>query len=230
MATQLNTLLDEIDRQKTEYIIPSNIKSGVTVLGVTGVVETRKPEQEKTVNPDILEVEVIPDEDYVLSKVTVSAVDSTIDSNIIPTNIRAGVTVLGVEGNLEPDKPNQSKTVDPDVVEQTVVADTGYELAQVTVNPVTSSIDSNIVENNIRDGITILGVTGTLAGGPMTQAEYDNALELSEMVLGDYITQDMADDVGPILNSVLGVSESNDEGGRITEVDALLDDIMGVQD
>lgn len=67
------------------------------------------------------------------SPVTVAAVTSAIDANIKPTNIRAGVTVLGVEGNLEPDKPDQTKTVTPSTTEQKVVADTGYELAEVTV-------------------------------------------------------------------------------------------------
>lgn len=67
------------------------------------------------------------------SPVNVEAVTASIDSNIKPTNIRAGVTVLGVEGNLEPDKPDQTKTVTPTTAEQKVVADTGYELAEVTV-------------------------------------------------------------------------------------------------
>ena len=97
-----------------------------------------------------------------LSSVEIDAVTSAIDSNITPTNIRAGVTVLGVQGNLEPDKPDQSKTVTPTTSSQTITADTGYELASVTINPVTSSIDSNITADNIKKDVTILGVTGTL--------------------------------------------------------------------
>lgn len=42
----------------------------------------------------------------------------------------------GVAGNLEPDKPDQNKTVTPSTVEQVIRADTGYELAQVTVEAV----------------------------------------------------------------------------------------------
>lgn len=106
-------------------------------------------------------------------EVNVSAVTSDIDSNITPTNIRAGVSILGVQGNLEPDKPNQTKSVDPSTETQVVTADIGYELESVTVNAVTSSIDSNITPENIRKGTTILGVTGTLEeGGGKASLEY----------------------------------------------------------
>ena len=105
--------------------------------------------------------------------VNVGAVTSAIDSNITPTNIRAGVSILGVQGNLEPDKPNQTKTVDSSTETQVVMADTGYELESVTVNAVTSSIDSNITPENIRKDTTILGVTGTLEeGGGKASPEY----------------------------------------------------------
>ena len=67
------------------------------------------------------------------SPVKVAPVTASIDANIKPTNIRAGVTVLGVEGNLEPDKPDQTKTVTPSTEEQRVVGDTGYELGEVIV-------------------------------------------------------------------------------------------------
>ena len=106
-------------------------------------------------------------------EVNVGAVTSAIDSNITPTNIRAGVSILGVQGNLEPDKPNQTKTVDSSTETQVVMADTGYELESVTVNAVTSSIDSNITPENIRKDTTILGVTGTLeAGGGKVSPDY----------------------------------------------------------
>lgn len=108
------------------------------------------------------EAQIIP-EGYTSGGI-IGAVSSDIDSNIIPTNIRAGVSVLGIEGNLEPDKPDQSKTVTPTTQEQVIRGDTGYELAQVTVNPVTSAIDNNIQAENIKKDIPILGVTGTYEG------------------------------------------------------------------
>ena len=57
----------------------------------------------------------------------------------------------------------QQKTVTPTTSQQVVVPDAGYNaLTSVTVSPVTANIDNNIVANNIKKGVSILGVTGTL--------------------------------------------------------------------
>lgn len=60
----------------------------------------------------------------------------------------------------------QNKTIDPSTSQQSVSADSGYDgLGVVTINGVTSSIDSNITPGNIKDGISILGVAGSLKEG-----------------------------------------------------------------
>lgn len=118
---------------------------------------------------------------------TIAAVTSAIDSNITQNNIKAGVTILGVQGNLEPDKPDQTKTATPTTIQQLIEPDTGYELASVTVEAVDNTIDANIVAENIKKDVTILGVTGTLSGdysGTITPEEYDTALETTEDILG----------------------------------------------
>ena len=53
-----------------------------------------------------------------------------------------------------------SKTVDASTASQTIVSDEDG-LSSVTVNPVTASIDDNIIPENIKLGVSILGVTGT---------------------------------------------------------------------
>ena len=65
-----------------------------------------------------------------------------------------------------PDEPvYQEKTVEPTTEQQVITPDTGKdEFSKVTINAVTSSIDSNIVAENIKKDTTILGVTGTYEG------------------------------------------------------------------
>lgn len=59
----------------------------------------------------------------------------------------------------------QNKTVTPTTSKQTITADSNYDgLGTVTVNAVTAAIDENIVAGNIKDGVTILGVTGSYTG------------------------------------------------------------------
>ncbi len=114
------------------------------------------------ITPQTNEQVFVPETGAYYDKVSVDAVTSSIDENISPLNIRKGVSILGVDGNLEPDKPDQNKTINPTTNNQVVVADTGYELASVTVNAVTNEIDGNIQPNNIKKDVEILGVTGTL--------------------------------------------------------------------
>lgn len=66
-------------------------------------------------------------------------IDPTEQAKLIPENIRDGVTILGVEGNMsttEGAKP-QAKNVTPTTEEQVVLPDSGYNyLSQVTVAPI----------------------------------------------------------------------------------------------
>lgn len=116
--------------------------------------------QSKIVKPKTSPMLVRADDGYELESVLIEAVTSEIDSDIRPENIRMGVNILGVQGNVAPDKPDQEKTIYPSKEEQVVVADTGYELAKVTIKAVDSSIDEDIKPENIRRGINILGVDG----------------------------------------------------------------------
>ena len=95
-----------------------------------------KPKQEIVVDPSTKTQIFTPDKDKEISQVTVNPVTSNIDSNIIARNIRAGVNILGVNGDLQPDKPDQQKTVTPTKARQEVVADSGYELAKAIVEPI----------------------------------------------------------------------------------------------
>lgn len=147
----------------------ASILATINNLPEAGSGEVEITLQEKTITPSTSSQEVIADSDYDgLSKVTVSAVDSSIDSDIKAINIRKGIDILGVTGTLEEYvEPNlQSKSATPKTTAQTITADSSYDgLSSVSIGAVTSSIDSNIKASNIKSGVSILGVTGTVKEG-----------------------------------------------------------------
>lgn len=88
-----------------------NIKSGVTIFGVSGELTTfDKPLTETTVTPTAKQQVLVPDTQHSgFSKITVVG-----DDNLIPANIRKGVTVFGVVGTNEGDE--NSPIISGDVV------------------------------------------------------------------------------------------------------------------
>lgn len=136
-----------------EDIKPENIMGGVNILGVDGAITF----EELLVTPSTEQQELLPDTNG-FSRVVVAAVGPSIDSDIIAENIKKGINILGVNGTLE--FTTEELTVTPTTAVQTFTPDAnGYSL--VTVNPVSSTIDGNISAENIKEGVTILGVTGT---------------------------------------------------------------------
>ena len=66
-------------------------------------------------------------------------IDSTEKAKLVPTNIRSGVTVLGVEGTMTgtEDVHAQAKTATPTTEAQTILPEENYNyLSQVTVNAI----------------------------------------------------------------------------------------------
>lgn len=95
----LNAISDLLDGADDAITNPEAIANIAAVA--SGVAP--KPTQEKTVVPKTTSQEVTADTGKVLSKVTVEAVTASIDANIVPGNIKSGVTILGVEGTYTGD-------------------------------------------------------------------------------------------------------------------------------
>lgn len=125
-----------IDTTTINPITPESVLEGKEgFANDTKIVGTMK-NVEKTIIPKTTKQEIISETNERIHKVSIEAVTSSIDENITPLNIRKGVTVLGIEGNMEADKPDQEKTVIPTKEKQIITADTGYELSKVIVNPI----------------------------------------------------------------------------------------------
>ena len=112
-------------------ILPENILQGVQILGVAGTVVENKPQSTRRI---------------------------TANGTYIPDAGFTGFSEVEVNVNVE----HEELTINPKITEQRFTAINQYHgYSPVIVNPVTSSIDSNITSSNIKKDITILGVTGT---------------------------------------------------------------------
>ena len=90
--------------------------------------------------------------------IVVDAVTADIDVNIQPENILKGVTILDVPGSIVLD----GTTIHPSTLPQDITHPGIGGYASITVEPVTSAIDTDITADNIRAGVNILGVEGTV--------------------------------------------------------------------
>lgn len=170
-----------------ENLIPENIRLGVTIYGVDGLLNSSEdldtsdatataddivesasayvngvkiigthvckanPILSKTyVMPTGKEFSRFPDRDVDgFEEVVVEG-----DENLIPENILAGVTIYGVDGNVA---IQNSKQVTPGIEAQYVKPDFGY----TAFREVQVQGESNLLPENIIEGVSIFGVEGT---------------------------------------------------------------------
>lgn len=87
------------------------------------------------------------------------------ENKITPNNLKAGVSFFDVTGTLE-ELVGEEIVIAPTIESQTITPSTGFNgITKIGISGVTSSIDENIIADNIKDGVTILGVTGNLTSG-----------------------------------------------------------------
>ena len=186
----VNAVTSTIDNN----IIPENIKKGVSILGVEGVHESPNNQEKTLAKSDLINHtnesvtgELVPDADFTgMSNITYNKVNLNDNFTVefrTPSDdkfagLNLNVPVAGFDGvsRFSYKTRRQDKTVTPSTTEQTVNCDSGYVgIRSVTVNPVTSSIDSNIKPENIVKGVSILGVEGIAEkpADPSDQWNYD---------------------------------------------------------
>lgn len=95
--------IEGVDHTVDSDIRSENIKAGVDILGVIGNYSGEGATyQSKEVDPTTSEQNISADVGYdALSNVKVKAVTAAIDSNIVASNIKKDVEILGVTGTLE---------------------------------------------------------------------------------------------------------------------------------
>lgn len=200
--TTLNTY-DVAAKDKAKVVdsnlVPGNIVSGVSILGVVGTASVSPPAarlQERTVlyggenAPNTL----VPSSGYDgISKVNFERTDA--NPTLVAANIRNGVKIMGVTGTYG---QLQSKNVALGAaMPSTVSPATGYTgLSQVTFTKDTSVVKAD----NIKNGVQILGVTGS----------YETPTESKSVLLGaDYPPAAVTPSAGKHLSSVTFSMNSN---------------------
>lgn len=124
--------LSKVTVKKPSTLVAGNIKTGVSIGGVTGTLEAKKEEEAKTVDLAMASGNqtITPTSGKVLSQVVVKK-----PATMLPENIKKDVTIGGVTGTLETRKEEQEKSVN--ITEngtQDIIPDTGKVLSKVTVN------------------------------------------------------------------------------------------------
>ena len=114
----------------------SNIKSGVSILSVSG---------------NVVELN---------GETRTEQLDSTSGNTYTPSIGKNAITSITVTPK------NYARTVAPQTTQSVWAVPSGYSgHGNITVSPVTSAIDANIQAGNIKSGVSILGVTGNYGGG-----------------------------------------------------------------
>lgn len=181
-------VLSGITIKKPATLLPANIRKSTNIAGVVGTMEERLPEEAPTVELAMSEGDLVisATTGKVMTKVTV-----TKPKTLIPANIRKSTDIGGVTGTMEERLPEQTKTIDLSLASgnQNVAPDSGKVLTGVTINKPTT-----LVASNIKSGVNIAGVAGSL-----TPAKTEQAKTLTVIENG---TQIVKPDTGQVLSSV----------------------------
>lgn len=159
-----NNAMAAVTIEKPSNLVASNIKSGVTIAGIQGTYNNQKPEETKTVTLALSSGDQVvnPTSGKVMTKVTI-----TKPSTLLARNIKAGVTIAGVEGTYNNYPETETKTIAASDLTftsatgstYTVVATSNKVMTQVVINR-----PSNLEAAYIKNGVKIAGITGNFTG------------------------------------------------------------------
>ena len=177
-------VLSGVTITKPATLVASNIKKGVTIGGVAGSLSPAKPEQSKDVGLDMASGSQVvePDTGKVLSGVTIYK-----PSTMTADNIRKGVNIGGVVGSYDPTFTTETKTVDLAMGSgnQVISKSSGKDgMTQVTITK-----PSTMLPANIKKGVNIGGVVGTMEAGGGSS---DKLAKLVDGTITEVTAEDLA--------------------------------------
>lgn len=186
----------QLTTQAAKTVTPTTSEQTAVASGVytTGAVKVAAVHTEtKTVTPTTSSQSITPSSGKYLSKVTVNAMPTatqatptiTVGSDGLITasaTQSAGYVAAGTKSATEQLTTQETKTVTPTTSEQTAVDSGVYTTGAVTV-----AGDANLIADNLKEGVSIFGVTGIFAGqkvctGSFTSSSNGNvttAIEIS---------------------------------------------------
>lgn len=168
-------MVEKVEADIDENITEENIREGVSILGVTGKLHESIMEDVKEVKSTEEEQTIAPSEGYDGIK-SIKVQPIVLEGRSQRASKDEDITVTPSEGYdaigevIIPKIRLKSKTATPSTTEQTIKlnvleAMSNDALSEVVIAPVDSSIDESIIPENIKEGITVLGVEGTHKGG-----------------------------------------------------------------
>lgn len=171
------------ETKDSQFSGPSITQEEIMRDGVSNIDDTNGFIGFRTINPG----RFITDNNII--RVTVDKQVITTKYGIVSDKIKQGETILGITGNVI-ELNGETKTITPTTSQQVITPSQDKNaITEVTVNAVTSAIDSNIQAENIKNGVTILGITGTAQTIKTyaTQQDMEQALNDGEIESGDFV-------------------------------------------
>ena len=163
----------------------------------------------------------------IVSRVGYGAIAESI--GLVPEVIKSGETVLDIDGNVE-ELMGDIAVITPSIEPQIIYPEPGYNaFTSVEVEAVDETIDPNIVPENIRDGVSILGVVGNVQEGidtsDATATETDilfgkTAYIDGQKVTGEIPTYDYSVDTSAVQIDHITDDKVNDRLNMVVNIDS----------